>query len=80
MSYQQLITENNPQSEEVQIAGETFYFLASSNEFYDLKTPIGYDSPAIETISKHGLLHIFKVENAKDEIVNEKISSAITCT
>ncbi|MFJ7734107.1 DUF5693 family protein [Lysinibacillus sp. NPDC097231] len=71
-SYQQLI-KDSIQPEEVQIGDESFYFLPSSNHYYDLKTPIGYDKPAIEMINKHGLSHIFKVENADNKVANEKI-------
>lgn len=71
-NYQQLITENiHP--EEVEIAGESFYFLPSSNEYYDLKTPLGYDKQAIDTIKQHELLYSFKVENTENEVVHEKI-------
>lgn len=71
-SYQKLIMESM-EPEEVQIGEEAFYFLPASNHNFDLKTPIGYDQPAIDMISKHGLAHIFKVENADNEVANEKI-------
>lgn len=71
-SYQKLIMESM-EPEEVQIGEEAFYFLPASNHNFDLKTPIGYDQPAIDMISKHELAHIFKVENADNEVANEKI-------
>ncbi|WP_342557413.1 DUF5693 family protein [Lysinibacillus sp. FSL P4-0201] len=71
-SYQKLIMES-VEPEEVQIGEEAFYFLPASNHNFDLKTPIGYDQPAIDKISKHGLAHIFKVENADNEVANEKL-------
>ncbi|MED3799427.1 DUF5693 family protein [Lysinibacillus capsici] len=71
-SYQKLIMESI-EPEEVQIGEEPFYFLPTSNHNFDLKTPIGYDQPAIDMISKHGLVHIFKVENADNEVANEKL-------
>lgn len=71
-SYQKLIMES-VEPEEVQIGDEAFYFLPASNHNFDLKTPIGYDQPAIDMISKHGLAHIFKVENADNEVANEKL-------
>ena len=71
-SYRQLIVDSiHP--EEVQVGEEVFYFLPTSNHHYDLKTPIGYDQPAIDMISKHGLAHIFKVENAGNEVANEQL-------
>lgn len=71
-SYQKLIMDS-VEPEEVQIGEEAFYFLPTSNHNFDLKTPIGYDQPAIEMISKHGLAHIFKVENADNEVANKKL-------
>lgn len=72
VNYQQLIMESiHP--EEVQIADESFYFLPSSNEDYDLKSPIGYDKYAIEMIKKHELFYSLKVENAENEVVHEKM-------
>ncbi|WP_155593659.1 DUF5693 family protein [Lysinibacillus cavernae] len=71
-SYKKLIMDSI-EPDEVQIGEEAFYFLAASNHNYDLKTPIGYDQPAIDMISKHGLAHIFKVENAANEVANEKL-------
>jgi len=71
-SYQKLIMESVT-PEEVQIGEEAFYFLPASNHNFDLKTPIGYDQPAIDMINKHGLAHIFKVENADNEVANEKL-------
>jgi len=71
-SYQKLIMES-VEPEEVQIGEEAFYFLPASNHNFDLKTPIGYDQPAIDMISKQGLAHIFKVENADNEVANEKL-------
>ncbi|MEK5230728.1 DUF5693 family protein [Lysinibacillus sp. FSL K6-0232] len=71
-SYQQLIMDS-VQPEEVQVGEEAFYFLPTANHHYDLKTPIGYDQPAIDMISEHGLAHIFKVENASNEVANEQL-------
>lgn len=71
-SYRKLIMDS-VEPEEVQIGDEAFYFLPTSNHNYDLKTPIGYDQPAIDMISKHGLAHIFKVENADNEVANKKL-------
>ncbi|MFS0817801.1 DUF5693 family protein [Lysinibacillus sp. 1P01SD] len=71
-SYRKLIMDS-VEPEEVQIGEEAFYFLPTSNHNYDLKTPIGYDQPAIDMISKHGLAHIFKVENADNEVANKKL-------
>ncbi|WP_445479349.1 DUF5693 family protein [Lysinibacillus irui] len=71
-SYRKLIMDS-VEPEEVQIGEEAFYFLPTSNHNFDLKTPIGYDQPAIEMISKHGLAHIFKVENADNEVANKKL-------
>lgn len=71
-SYQNLIIENI-QPEIVEIAGESFYFLPSTNENYDLVTPLGYDKTAIENIKSHGLNYSFKVENTDNKIVHEKI-------
>ncbi|MEA0554015.1 DUF5693 family protein [Lysinibacillus irui] len=71
-SYRKLIMDSM-EPEEVQIGDEAFYFLPTSNHNFDLKTPIGYDQPAIDMISKHGLAHIFKVENADNEVANKKL-------
>ncbi|WP_431811508.1 DUF5693 family protein [Lysinibacillus sp. FW12] len=71
-SYRRLIMDSM-EPEEVQIGDEAFYFLPTSNHNFDLKTPIGYDQPAIDMISKHGLAHIFKVENADNEVANKKL-------
>lgn len=57
----------------MQVGEEAFYFLPTANHHYDLKTPIGYDQPAIDMISEHGLAHIFKVENASNEVANEQL-------
>ena len=70
--YQKLI-KDSVEPEEVQIGEEAFYFLPTSNHNFDLKTPIGYDQPALDMISKHGLGYIFKVENADSEVANEKL-------
>lgn len=70
--YQKLI-KNSVESEEVQIGEEAFYFLPTSNHNFDLKTPIGYDQPAMDVISKHGLGYVFKVENADNEVANDKL-------
>ncbi|KPN97826.1 DUF5693 family protein [Lysinibacillus sp. ZYM-1] len=71
-NYQKLI-KDSVEPEEVQIGEEAFYFLPTSNHNFDLKTPIGYDQPALDMISKHGLGYIFKVENADNEVANEKL-------
>lgn len=71
-SYRKLIMDSM-EPEKVQIGDEAFYFLPTSNHNFDLKTPIGYDQPAIDMISKHGLAHIFKVENADNEVANKKL-------
>ena len=70
--YQKLI-KNSVEPEEVQIGEEAFYFLPTSNHNFDLKTPIGYDQPAMDVISKHGLGYVFKVENADNEVANDKL-------
>ncbi|MFJ7920541.1 DUF5693 family protein [Lysinibacillus fusiformis] len=70
--YQELI-KNSVEPEEVQIGEEAFYFLPTSNHNFDLKTPIGYDQPAMDVISKHGLGYVFKVENADNEVANDKL-------
>lgn len=70
--YQKLI-KDSVEPEEVQIGEEAFYFLPTSNHNFDLKTPIGYDQPAIDMISKHGLGYVFKVENADNELANNKL-------
>ncbi|PCD83333.1 hypothetical protein CNQ87_02775 [Lysinibacillus fusiformis] len=70
--YQKLI-KNSIEPEEVQIGEEAFYFLPTSNHNFDLKTPIGYDQPAMDVISKHGLGYVFKVENADNEVANDKL-------
>ncbi|MGE7600194.1 DUF5693 family protein [Lysinibacillus fusiformis] len=70
--YQKLI-KNSVEPEEVQIGKEAFYFLPTSNHNFDLKTPIGYDQPAMDVISKHGLGYVFKVENADNEVANDKL-------
>lgn len=70
--YQQLITDNI-EIENVMIGDEPFYFLARSNEDYDIDTPIGYDEVALEAIQAQGLLHVFRVTNAQSEVVNNKI-------
>ncbi|WP_144788032.1 DUF5693 family protein [Lysinibacillus fusiformis] len=70
--YQKLI-KNSVEPEEVQIGEEAFYFLPTSNHNFDLKTPIGYDQPAMDMISKHGLGYVFKVENADNEVANDKL-------
>lgn len=56
--------------EEVTIAGEPFYFLSSGDMLFDLETPIGYDTLALETIEKHDLQPTLRFENAKNEEVN----------
>ncbi|MBG9692806.1 MULTISPECIES: DUF5693 family protein [Lysinibacillus] len=71
-SYRKLIMDS-VEPEEVQIGEEAFYFLPTSNHNFDLKTPIGYDQPAIDMISKHGLGYVFKVENADNEVANAKL-------
>lgn len=71
-AYQQLITETID-VEEVVVGEEPFYFLPKSDEFYELTTPIGYDTVALETIEKHDLMHVFRVTNAETEEVNGKI-------
>lgn len=71
-AYQQLLKEVL-QPEEVEIAGERFYFLSKENGYYQLDTPIGYDPLAVETINKHELKHIFRTENADNEVVNNMI-------
>ncbi|WP_291755345.1 DUF5693 family protein [Lysinibacillus sp. UBA5990] len=70
--YQKLI-KDSVEPEEVQIGEEAFYFLPTSNHNFDLKTPIGYDQPAIDMISKHGLGYVFKVANADNELANNKL-------
>ncbi|MEK5429830.1 DUF5693 family protein [Lysinibacillus sp. FSL R7-0073] len=70
--YQKLI-KDSVEPEEVQIGEEAFYFLPTSNHNFDLKTPIGYDQPAIDMISKHDLGYVFKVENADNELANNKL-------
>lgn len=70
--YQKLI-KNSVEPEEVQIGEEAFYFLPTANHNFDLKTPIGYDQPAMDVISKHGLGYVFKVENADNEVANDKL-------
>lgn len=70
--YQKLI-KNSVEPEEVQIGEEAFYFLPTSNHNFDLKTPIGYDQPAMDVISKHGLGYVFKVENADNDVANDKL-------
>lgn len=70
--YQKLI-KNSVEPEGVQIGEEAFYFLPTSNHNFDLKTPIGYDQPAMDVISKHGLGYVFKVENADNEVANDKL-------
>ncbi len=59
--------------EEVSIAGEPFYFLSNGDKLFDLETPIGYDTQAIETLEEHGLQHVLRVENAELEEVNNRI-------
>ncbi|MGF0468541.1 DUF5693 family protein [Lysinibacillus fusiformis] len=71
-SYRKLIMDS-VEPEEVQLGEEAFYFLPTSNHNFDLKTPIGYDQPAIDMISKHGLGYVFKVENADNEVANAKL-------
>lgn len=71
-SYRKLIMDS-VEPEEVQIGEEAFYFLPTSNHNFDLKTPIGYDQPAMDVISKHGLGYVFKVENADNEVANDKL-------
>lgn len=71
-SYRKLIMDS-VEPEEVQIGEEAFYFLPTSNHNFDLKTPIGYDQPAIDMISKHGLGYVFKVENGDNEVANAKL-------
>ncbi|MEG0472385.1 MAG: DUF5693 family protein [Solibacillus sp.] len=70
--YAQLITDNID-LEGVMIGDEPFYFLARSDEDYDIDTPIGYDEAALEAIQAQDLLHVFRVTNAQSEAVNTKI-------
>ena len=70
--YQRFITDTI-EVEEITIGDEPFYFLPSSNELYDIETPIGYDETALEAIARQDLLHVFRVTNAINEEVNGKI-------
>lgn len=70
--HQALITDTMD-VEKTLIGDEPFYFLASSDEFYDLDTPIGYDEQALQTIAQHNLQHVFRVTNAETAEVNGKI-------
>ena len=70
--YRTLI-EKNIGLEKVFIADEYFYFLPSSNEDYDLKTPIGYDLIAIEKLKEYGFNYTFRIANATSELANEHI-------
>lgn len=70
--YQQVITEAiSP--EKITIADRPFYFLSSSDEHYELDTPFSYNKSAIENVHKSGLKLVFRVENAKNETVNDNI-------
>ncbi|WP_274309130.1 DUF5693 family protein [Solibacillus daqui] len=74
--HQKLITDTID-VENTKIGDEPFYFLASSDEFYDLDTPIGYDEQALQTIEQHNLLHVFRATNAETDEVNGKIVSQL---
>lgn len=67
--YQRFITDILD-VEEVTFGDEPFYFLPSSDEFYDDKTPLGYDEQTVAAIERHKLQHVFRVTNAELEEVN----------
>ncbi|AWE09205.1 hypothetical protein DCE79_02510 [Lysinibacillus sp. 2017] len=70
--YQRFITEAMD-VEDVMIGDEPFYFLASSDEFYDTSTAIGYDEHALAAVESHNLSHVFRVTNAMTDEVNGKL-------
>ena len=75
--YQRFITETID-VEEVTFGDQPFYFLPSANEFYDDKTPIGYDEQTLATIERHELTHVFRVTNALLDEVNGKLVNQLT--
>ena len=71
-SHQELIV-NNLNLEEVAIADKSFYFLASSNDDFELDTPFGYDQIAINQLDEHGLQVVFRTTNTASEVANAKL-------
>ncbi|MEK4384770.1 DUF5693 family protein [Solibacillus sp. FSL W7-1464] len=67
--YQRFITDIID-VEEVTFGDQPFYFLPSSDEFYDDQTPLGYDEQTLAAINRHELSHVFRVTNAVMDEVN----------
>lgn len=58
--------------EEIQIGGESFYFIPKESSNYEIDTPIGYNKLAIDQINKNGLFHVLRAKN-NEKHVNEQI-------
>ena len=74
--YQSLL-ENTLKVDKVSIGDREFYFMPKKHP-YLLKSPLGYDPVAIETITKNDLDYTFRVPNDADsEIVNNIVNQVI---
>ena len=54
----------------VTVAGQDFYFISDATSDYRIDTPIGYDTKAIELLTKYDLNYTFRVKNAPTEEIN----------
>ncbi|RHW39977.1 hypothetical protein D1B33_03785 [Lysinibacillus yapensis] len=70
--YQEFITSNLT-VENVTIAGKPFYFLASSDDLFELDTPFGYNGATINQLKELGLNVVLRTVNDDSEIVNEML-------
>lgn len=70
--YQEFITSNLT-VDEVTVAGKSFYFLPSSDEDFDIKTPFGYNAETVSLIKEHGFNVVFRPVNDASELVTEKL-------
>ena len=69
--YQRLIEEALA-VEKVSFGNKDFYFLSDKSN-YSLKSPLGFDLNALETINRHGLNHTFRIGNDSNLEVNRKL-------
>lgn len=75
-AYRELL-ETSLNVEKVTFGEYDFYFL-SDKENVDLKTPLGYDPVAIETIVKHDLDYTFRIGNdANPEVVQKLVNQLV---